>query len=394
MHDAVATSDHVWGRTKVGWHAAFGVFALVGAVLVTVDSAASGTRRIVTLVLLVGLCAWYAGTGARVLHADLPSRLGLVYLAVAGPVTIALFALMQATSILLFALYPQIWSMLPTRWAIWSTATVTVSVGAVLLMNGEFGAAVLMIVIGSAVALVLGLWITKIIEQSRERARLVTELDATRTELAAVSHAAGVLAERERLARDLHDTLAQGSTSVLLLLSAARAAVGNDTAACRRHLDLAEQSTRDNLGELRTLVVAMTPPRLDGVSLPAALRRLTDQLGQELSIQPAMTVSGTHRALPAASEVNLLRVTQETLANVRRHSGATAVTVELGYHDDGVTLRIADDGRGFDPTTQPVGFGLHGLSNRVREAAGELSVQAAPGAGVTVLVRLPTDGAP
>jgi signal transduction histidine kinase len=390
-----AADNHVWDRTKVGWHVAFMVFAVVAAALVAADDEAPGWRRVTTLVLLACLCVWYAGTGARVLHEEPHRRLGLVYVAVAGPVTVVMFAVMPATSVMLFGLYPQIWSLLPAGRAVVTTAATTLSVGAVVVVFGGFGdnalgEAVIIVVVGLLLALLLGLWITKIIDQSRDRARLVSELAAARTELAAANHEAGVLAERQRLARDLHDTLAQGSTSVLFLLQAARTTLHGDAARCERHLVLAEQTTRENIAEIRALVAALTPTAFEGASLPVALERLTGRIGQELGIRNTMTTTGTHRRLPASCEVVLLRVAQEALANVRKHAQATAVTIELGYHDDRVTLRVTDDGRGFDPDTRTAnGFGLDGLRDRVRASDGDLTVDTAPGAGVAVLVSLP-----
>lgn len=394
-----AGDDHAWDRTKLGWHLAFATLALVGAVLVVLDDEVSGGRRAIVLAMLAGLCAWYAGTGAMVLHQEPYRRRGLVYLAVAGPVVVVMFTLVPAMAVLLCGLYPQIWSLLPARRAMWATAGTTLSVGAAMLVTGGLGAdsamaALVMIVVGLPLAVLLGQWITKIIEQSQDRARLVAELAATRTELAGLSHRAGVLAERERLARDLHDTLAQGSTSVLLLLTAARAALPGDVAVCERHLAMAEQTTRESLAEIRALVAELTPAVLDGASLPAALDRLTGRLGQELGITATTRTVGEYRRLPVAREVALLRVTQEALANVRKHAGAAAVTVELAYQDDRVALRVTDDGCGFDPSVRPAGgFGLDGLRERVRGAGGQLSVDTAPGAGVTVLVTLP-DGEP
>jgi signal transduction histidine kinase len=383
----------VWDRTRIGWHIAFAVFALVGAVLVVTEGRASATTRVIALVLLAALCAWYAGTGTRALR----HWKGSVYLAVAIPLAVVLYALVPGTAVLFFALYPQIWSLLPIRRAVLATTTTTVSVSAVVAVQGGFsedaigGAA--FVLIGLVPSILIGLWITRIIEQSRERARLVAELEETRSELAKINHDAGVLAERERLARDLHDTLAQGSTSVLLLLQAARTALHRDTAACERHLDLAEQTTRESLGEIRTLVAALAPTALDSTSLPAALARLTGRIGRELDVEATMTTVGAHRSLPAHHEVTLLRVTQEALANVRKHAAATAVTVELDYTEDCVRLRVADDGCGFaDDARRDGGFGLDGLRDRVRDAGGELDVRSAPGEGVTVLVSLPIGG--
>ncbi|MFD9706010.1 sensor histidine kinase [Lentzea sp. NPDC059081] len=361
------SSDDAWDRTKVAWHVAFAVLALVGAVLVL----AQDEHRIPALALLTALCGWYWRVGAP-LERD---QRGVRYLAVAIPLVVSMFALVPTLSVLFFALYPHIWSLLPPRQAIWATALTSLSSGGVVLVAGGTAAIDMagIIVLGVLPAVMLGLWIARIIEQSRQRA-----------ELADVSHEAGVLTERERLARDLHDTLAQGATSVLLLIRAARTAT--DPAKRDQHLALAEQTTSENLAEIRALVAALTPVALNGSSLPAALERLTDRIGHELNLRATTTIEGDYRPLPPDSEVTLLRVTQEALANVRKHANARTVTVTLDYANP-VELRIVDDGRGFGPDT-PSGYGLDGLKDRVRNAGGEFEIRSAPGEGVHVHVRL------
>jgi len=238
------------------------------------------------------------------------------------------------------------------------------------------------------VAFVLGVWITRIIEQSRQRAQLVADLAAARTELAAVSRAAGELAERERLAGEIHDTLAQGFTSVLLLLEAADTEIGRDDEAVRRHLGRARDTARENLAEARSLVAALAPPQLRDASLSDALRQVVDRLGAELGVESTLTVAGTARPLPAEQEVVLLRATQEALANVRKHARAGRVEVSLAYHGSGVTLRVADDGRGFDPAAASPGFGLAGIRDRVAQVGGTVTLDAVPAAGTTVRIEL------
>ncbi|MET9626194.1 sensor histidine kinase [Lentzea sp. NPDC006480] len=363
------SSDDAWDRTKVAWHVAFAVFALVGVVLVLAED----HFQPVALVLLGALCLWYWRVGAPLAR----DERGVRYLAVAIPLVIAMFALVPALSVLFFTLYPHIWSLLQPRLAIWATAVTSLSIGSVVLAAGSFspdsvGAAVV-IFLSVIPAVMLGLWIARIISQSRERALL-----------ADVSHEAGVLTERERLARDLHDTLAQGATSVLLLLRAARSAA--DPVVRDQHLALAEQTTAENLAEIRALVAALTPAALDGNALPAALERLTDRLGRELGLAASMKVSGEYRQLPPDSEVTLLRVTQEALANVRKHAHASSVAVSLDY-SAGVSLSIVDDGCGFGPEA-PRGFGLDGLRDRVRLAGGVFELRSSPGSGVHVRVLL------
>jgi signal transduction histidine kinase len=252
-------------------------------------------------------------------------------------------------------------------------------------------AVLLFSVVSLALALLLGLWIARIITQSRERAELIAELAATRAELAVVSRQAGALAERERLAHEIHDTLAQGYTSVLLLLDAARLALSSEPAAAAGHLDRAEETARENLFEARALVAALIPPELTGTSLPEALRRLVERAEVQSSPRAELTVTGTPRGLPAEHEVALLRVVQESLTNVRRHAGATSVSVRLAYEADRVTLRVRDDGCGFDPSLPPDGHGLAGIRARAQRIGAVARIDAAVGSGVTVSVDVPAD---
>src|SRR5262249_44878023 len=161
-----------------------------------------------------------------------------------------------------------------------------------------------------------GTWIVRIIDQSMERAELIKRLDAAQAELAEVSRRAGTLAERQRLAGEIHDTLAQGLTSIVMLLQAADAEIGTDPPEARRLVRLAPQTAGEGLAEARAMVAALTPAHLEAGPLDEALARLTARIGAELGIGARFEVTGTARALPAAAEVVLLRAGQEALANV------------------------------------------------------------------------------
>ncbi len=137
------------------------------------------------------------------------------------------------------------------------------------------------VVLGLAFSLVFGTWITRIIAESRERAALIRRLEAAQAELAEVSRQAGTLAERQRLAGEIHDTLAQGLTSIVMLLQAADTEIGSDPAEARRHVGLATQTAREGLAEARAMVAALTPAHLDSGPLHEALARLTDRIGAE-----------------------------------------------------------------------------------------------------------------
>jgi signal transduction histidine kinase len=386
------TGADAWRRFGAGWHAAFAGLAVLTAGFVVVDGGTGTRTRAAALGLVAVLAGWYVVAGTRGIRRD-PGWPGPAYVAVAAPLTVALFALTPVGAVLLFALYPHVWIMLPPRRAIVATVAIVAAVAVVVLAQSridEPGVATVLIlsVVSLAVAIALGLWIARIITQSRRRAELVAELAAARAELAEVSREAGALAERERLAHEIHDTLAQGFTSVLLLLEAARAALPGDPAAASGHLDRAEATARENLAEARALIAALTPPDLVRTSLPEALRRLIERCAGT-GPHAELTVSGTPRGLPTEHEVALLRVAQESLANVRRHAGADRVEVALAYEPERVSLRVRDDGRGFDPAAPHDGYGIAGIHARALRIGGAASVEAAPGAGVLVRVEVP-----
>lgn len=378
-----------------GWHAAFGVLAALAGGLLIADAGLSPVRRYVGLALLAAACGWYAAVGRRLVGRE-PSRAGLVYVTISIPLTVGVFTAAPVGGLLLCMLYPHIWAMLPPRRAVVASAATTAAVAAASLSWTELGAAEL-VSVGSVaiaslvVAPVIGLWIGRIIRQSKSRAALIAELASTRAELAEFSRSAGAEAERERLAHDIHDTLTQGFASIVLLLEAAEAELGPEGAALG-HLRNARKTAQENIAEARAMITALSPPHLRDASLPAALRQVVDRAEAEPGARPELTVTGQPRPLEAGAEVVLLRVTQEALANVRRHAAASRVDVELAYDQDAVTLRVADDGRGFDPGSPAAGFGLLYMRARVVQVGGVLLVRSQPGTGTTIRVDLPAVG--
>jgi len=209
---------------------------------------------------------------------------------------------------------------------------------------------------------------------------------------------AGVLEERQRLAHEIHDTLAQGFTSIVTNLEAAGGALQRDRAALRRHLEQALAVARESLSEARRLVWALRPEPLEEAPLPEALRRLAARWSSSSGIPARVLVTGEPRALPADPEVTLLRVAQEALANVRKHARAGRVAITLSYIGDRVALDVRDDGVGFDPAAPSPGddgsgFGLRSMRERVGRAGGTLSVESAPGEGTVLSAEVPAAGA-
>jgi len=213
--------------------------------------------------------------------------------------------------------------------------------------------------------------------EGRRRQRLLDELAAAQAELAAAERWTGVLTERQRLSRDIHDTLTQGFASIALLLDAARDDLPSSGPGARR-VDQALRTARENLVESRRLIAALRPARLEGARLPDAVR----QLVADTDLNAHTVITGDPMPLEAAIETHLLRVVQEALTNVHRHAAASEVIVTLSYVDNGIVIDVADDGIGIDDA--PPGVGLTGMRERMDAIGGTLTVESAPGEGTTV----------
>ena len=290
-------------------------------------------------------------------------------------------------------MYPLVFATLPLPAALAVSMAVTVTpLLIVLAMHGttwpNLPVAVAVTLVGVVAAPVIG---TVIVTSVRQRARLsglVAELAASRAESARLSREAGAAAERERLAREIHDTLAQGFTSIVALAQAVEPELDSDTMAAKRHVELIRSTARENLAEARAMVAELTPTALHESSLPAAIQRQCDRLSAESDITATIRIDGELPALGMALDVVLLRTAQEAFANIRRHSQASTVTVALSPVESGVRLAIADNGIGLADEHKD-GFGIRGIRARATQVGGTMSVTATPGGGTTVTVEVP-----
>ncbi|RII21063.1 Sensor histidine kinase DesK [Streptomyces sp. YIM 130001] len=223
-----------------------------------------------------------------------------------------------------------------------------------------------------------------------ERGRLRTRLADTEAELAEAQKRQGAAEERERMARDIHDTLAQGFASIIVLAEAARSGLDRDVELSARQLQSIEQTARENLTEARVLVGAAPSSSVATGSVAATIRRTLDRFTEDTGITVTAELPDVDRDCDRPTRIALLRCTQESLANVRKHAAAGTVGVVLARTPDGVELEITDDGRGFD-TGSSSGFGLNGMRGRVAELGGALDVTSSPGDGTRVLVAIPTN---
>jgi len=210
------------------------------------------------------------------------------------------------------------------------------------------------------------------------------------TRLSAQSRQSAVMAERNRMARDIHDTLAQGFTGVIVQLEAARGAFSQSkTARASDHLDRAGELAREGLREARRSVQDLRPQALEEKSLVAALEDMIERMTTGMTVQAKFTLRGEPRELPPEWETNLLRIGQEVLTNVLRHAQASELDVMLVFDSDEIRLNLRDNGRGFDPAKRHEGFGLQGINERAEGMGGQLSIQSASGKGTAISIVLP-----
>ncbi|MEV0677706.1 sensor histidine kinase [Actinosynnema sp. NPDC050436] len=225
-------------------------------------------------------------------------------------------------------------------------------------------------------------------EQSRRRKEMVAEMAAMMEENAGLhaqlliqAREAGVLDERQRLAGEIHDTLAQGFAGIITQLQAV-----DDPS---RRVDTALRLARENLAEARRSVHALRPPALEDANLPDALAEVATGWTDQTGVPATVATTGPARPLHPEVEVALLRTAQEALSNVAKHAAASRVGLTLSYMEDVVTLDVRDDGSGFDPGRGTDGYGLVGMRQRVSRLAGSLAVESEPGSGTAVSASVP-----
>lgn len=298
-------------------------------------------------------------------------------------------------SVLQVFVYPFVWATAPSvRSALIGNLAFAVAIVVGYLVRFGLpglatGAAVAALSVGFSIA--LGLWITRIAEYGEERARLLEDLQAAQGQLAAMHRDAGVVEERARLAREIHDTIAQSLTGLVMVAqrtSKRLAGVdGGAAASARGDVELMEQMARDALTEARGLVASLAPVD-PSTGLGEALRRLASGFERETGVRVAVDADAT--GLGRELEVVLLRCAQEGLANVRKHARASAARVTVETGPDAVILEVRDDGVGIgDAVPGERGFGLAGMRDRVALVGGRVDVGSGESGGTVLTVTVP-----
>ncbi|MCP2032907.1 signal transduction histidine kinase [Okibacterium sp. HSC-33S16] len=379
------------------------VLATVVIVGVTVIYTSDGFDRWAALTVLVLVCVAYVTLGRKLLVlAEHPSPSQSAAASVTFQAVLAVLvgcgAAFEPNVVTAQAIaFPLIWVVsLTTRQAVLANvgAAIIMAVGFGIGLGGGTDGVIEALFVGGlslAFSLALGLWITSISNYGEERGRLLGELRLAQGELEALSRDAGATAERERLAREIHDTIAQSLTSVVML--AQRARLERPTAEAT--LELIESTARDALGEARALVTANAGLGSSDASLSETLARLGERFSRETSVAVSTHVAVAE--LPRAIEVVLLRCAQEGLANVRKHAAAQAASVTVSQTEGSVRLDIRDDGIGlgrYRPGDDR-GFGLSGMRDRVGLVGGTLTVtDVVTEPGTLLTVDIPLSKAP
>jgi PAS domain S-box-containing protein len=213
------------------------------------------------------------------------------------------------------------------------------------------------------------------------------------TLLAEQARQSAITEERNRMARDIHDTLAQDFTGILLQLQAAKQVIDGANPEVKAHLDSATSLARAGLAEARRSVQGLRPELLRGGDISSALKRLVRKLSAESSMDIALSVVGQSQPMSSDVETNLLRIAQEALTNAMKHSGGDEISVKLDLAGDVIKLMIEDNGHGFDPhvSTLSRGFGLISMQERADRIGADLTILTKPGAGTKLhlLLQLP-----
>ncbi|WP_328649945.1 sensor histidine kinase [Amycolatopsis sp. NBC_00348] len=287
--------------------------------------------------------------------------------------------------------YPLAFVLFPARWGFFAVAATAVLP---MLVNGSDPRSPTWVLVASVVGpLLYAAWFVG--AESEKRRKTNTRLEAALAENAGLhaqlltrAREAGVLDERQRMAREIHDTLAQGLTGIVTQLQAADR---EDGPGRDRRLAKVRTLARDSLSEARRAVQALRPEPLAESRLPEALSDLAGRVAETSGVAVRTETTGDVRPLLPEVEVTLYRVAQEALANAEKHAKASRIGLTLSYSDDVVLLDVVDDGVGFSPGDRGdgTGFGLAAMRHRVQRVAGTLSVESTPGGGTAVNAQVP-----
>lgn len=382
-------------RWLPAWHALFYGFLVLCLSIVLLNPDQTGsTTQLILLAALLG--SWYSLTMLSARRGKVRKWINepplfFVYLLVGWTVWFALTGYDLTFFLLLGSIVPHLFMFAPMRWGI---VGMLILMGVLLYRLGAMQSDSTiwwmgLLIMSGVAGTMLAHFINDIIRQSTERKRLLDELESTRRSLAQAERQAGMLEERQRLAREIHDTLAQGFTSIVMNLEAAEGS--QDTSVREHHLTQAKQMARASLAEARSFIWELRPVLLEQHPFERGLRQMLDQWATLHDIRAELVITGTRTALPSFTEHAILRIAQEALTNIRKHAQTGRVTVTLTYLPQSILLDVQDDGVGFNPQQAPRGYGLVGMRERAQALGGRLTIESSPGEGTTLVVDVPLD---
>ncbi|HZJ21771.1 MAG TPA: sensor histidine kinase, partial [Anaerolineales bacterium] len=384
-----SNNPEVWEQWDWVWHVSAYSLLILNSIFVY-NSEPRITNFLFFLVLSALLGLWYIPFVNRSTLRiwDNPKR-GALYLVPGWVIWGGLISLTADSLLLIGIFFPIIFSRFPIRWS--TAITIFQTLGLyfiyIMLYPTEHWFAILMIILGLLIiSTIIGAFITSIIKQSTDRQHLIDELTRSRANLMKVEREAGRLTERQRLARDIHDTLAQHFTSIIMHLSAAKY---SSPESVQSEVQQAEESAREGLAEIRRIVWDMQPEQIEKASLVEAVEELAARWSAENSVLVKMKVTGTPRSLPSSAETALLRISQEAMHNITKHAQAKNVNITFSFMEDLFVMDFADDGLGFDPSKTSNGFGLKTMRDRIEELSGIFTIESEQGRGTAIAVSLP-----
>lgn len=396
-----ARGSAVAGATVRAMNLGQHLIALVLTAIGVVRAIGNGVALPAAITSGAAILAWH--TAGTVLPSRTRSRqLAVWWLLVFAAIWIAAVAVSAEFIWLAFLLWLLAGHLLPLRWGVvFSGFVLAVVIVAPVLHEGTTSYAnVFGPLIGGVFAFGIARGYLQLLREAAERERLVTcltraqdDMAELQEELALAQRHSGAIAERTRLSRDIHDTIAQALSSIRLL---AHAGAGRATdAAAARTLAQVETLAGDSLADVRRIVAALAPAELEDDALAAALQRMLDRAHAEAGLEVELHVHDSLPILPTEVEVALLRTAQSALSNVRLHARASRVVMSLIDAEDTVRLDIIDDGIGFEVDTwegtveAASSYGLRFMRARLRELGGGLDIESAPGEGTAVSAHLP-----
>ena len=382
---------------EIGQHLMAVVLTAIGVIRAIGD----GVGMPAAIISGVAILAWH--TAGTILPSKTRSRsLAVWWLLGFAAIWIAAVAVSAEFVWLAFLLWLLVGHLLPLKWGLlFSGFVLTVVIVAPILHHGTTNYAnIFGPLIGGFFAFGISRGYLQLLRDATERERLVASLTRAQAEtaelqdeLALAQRHSGAIAERTRISRDIHDTIAQALSSIRLLAHAGAGRTEDPDAA--RTLEQVETLAGDSLADVRRIVAALAPVELEDDALASALQRMLDRAHNEAGLAVELHVDDSMPILPTEVEVALLRTAQSALANARLHARASRVVMSLVDADDTVRLDIIDDGIGFD---QPAweqdadagsSYGLRFMRARLRELGGGLDIESTPGEGTALSIHLP-----